>query len=201
METFSVSLALCAGNSPVTAEFPSQRPVTRSFDVFFDLRLNKRLSKQSWCWWFETPSGPLWRHCNAFHEFFDTGVAHVHLVKIMLKANQTTKLRFPCDFTMWWSADSILIHGVTQLIVAPLLALGTDNITNIWCSEILSGNIKIKLRFLSFNAYVKMEGFDPNIWDSYEPFTQQSQYHGWWWPGDTRTQGINWHDIDWFFPE
>ena len=40
-------LAFCAGNSPVTGEFHSQRPVTRSFDVFFDLRLNKRLSKQS----------------------------------------------------------------------------------------------------------------------------------------------------------
>ena len=52
------------GNSPVIGEFPSQRPVTRSFDVFFDLRLNKRLSKQSWDWWFETPSGSLWRHCN-----------------------------------------------------------------------------------------------------------------------------------------
>ena len=45
METFSALLALCAGNSPVPAEFPSQRPVTRSFDVFFDLRLNKRLSE------------------------------------------------------------------------------------------------------------------------------------------------------------
>ena len=49
-------LALCARNSPVTGEFPSQRPVKRSFDVFYDLRLNKRLSKQSWGWWFETPS-------------------------------------------------------------------------------------------------------------------------------------------------
>ena len=47
-EAFSALLALCAGNSPVTSEFPSQRPVTRCFDVFFDLRLNKRLSKQSW---------------------------------------------------------------------------------------------------------------------------------------------------------
>ena len=55
METFSALLALCAGNSPVTGEFPAQRPVTRSFDVFFDLRLNKRLSKQSWGYWFETP--------------------------------------------------------------------------------------------------------------------------------------------------
>ena len=56
--------ALCAGNSSVTGEFPTQRLVMRSFDVFFDLRLNKWLSKQSWGWWFETPSRPLWRHSN-----------------------------------------------------------------------------------------------------------------------------------------
>ena len=43
METFSALLAICAGNSPVTGEFPTQRPVTGNFDVFFDLRLNKRL--------------------------------------------------------------------------------------------------------------------------------------------------------------
>ena len=48
METFSALLAICAGNSPVPGEFPTQRPVTRSFDVYFDLRLNKWLSKQSW---------------------------------------------------------------------------------------------------------------------------------------------------------
>ena len=64
IEIFSALLALCAGNSPVSGEFPAQRPVTRSFDVFFDLRLNKRLSKQSWGWWFETPPCSLWRHCN-----------------------------------------------------------------------------------------------------------------------------------------
>ena len=64
METFSALLAICAGNSPVTGEFPAQRPVTRSFDAFFDLHLNKRLSKQSWGWWFETLSHPLLRHCN-----------------------------------------------------------------------------------------------------------------------------------------
>ena len=62
--TFSASLAFCTGNSPVTGELPSQRPVTRSFDVFFDLRLNKRLSKQSIRWWFETPTRSLWRHRN-----------------------------------------------------------------------------------------------------------------------------------------
>ena len=42
-----------------------QRPMAWSFGVFFDLRRNKRLSKQSWGWWFETPSRPLWLHCNA----------------------------------------------------------------------------------------------------------------------------------------
>ena len=55
MEIFSALLAICVGNSPVTGEFPTQRPVTRSFDVFFDLRLNKRLTKQ---WW----AGDLKRH-------------------------------------------------------------------------------------------------------------------------------------------
>ena len=64
MGTFSALLALCAGNSPGTGEFPAQRPVTRSFDVFFDLRLNKRLSKQWWGWWYAMPSSPLWHHCN-----------------------------------------------------------------------------------------------------------------------------------------
>ena len=65
METFYASLVLCAGNTPVTGEFPSQRPVTRSFGVFIDLCLIKRLSKQLWGWWFETPSRLSWRHCNA----------------------------------------------------------------------------------------------------------------------------------------
>ena len=64
METFSVLLAFCAENSLVTSEFPAQRPVTRSFDIFIHLRLNKRLGKQSWGWWFETPSCSLWSHSN-----------------------------------------------------------------------------------------------------------------------------------------
>ena len=53
METFSASLALCAANSPAS-----------DAELWCFLRLNKRLSKHWWGWWFETPSGPLWRHCN-----------------------------------------------------------------------------------------------------------------------------------------
>ena len=59
METFYALLVLCAGYSPVTGEFPSQRAVARSFD----LRPNKRLSKQLRGWRLETPSCSLWRHC------------------------------------------------------------------------------------------------------------------------------------------
>ena len=59
METFSPLLAIFAGNSPVHGEFPAQRRVTRSFDVFFGLRLNKRLSKQSLGWWFWDATTPI----------------------------------------------------------------------------------------------------------------------------------------------
>ena len=55
METFSALLAICAGNSPVTGEIPTQRPVTQNFDIFFVLRLNNWFSKQ---WW----AGDLRRH-------------------------------------------------------------------------------------------------------------------------------------------
>ena len=62
---FRVTGPLC-GEFTGPGEFPTQRPVTRSFDVFFDLLLNKRLSKQPWGWWFETLSWSLWRHRIAY---------------------------------------------------------------------------------------------------------------------------------------
>ena len=64
METFSVLLAFCVGNSLVIGEIPAQRPVTRSFDVFFDLCLKQHLRKQWRCWWFEKSLCSLWHHCN-----------------------------------------------------------------------------------------------------------------------------------------
>ena len=64
METFSALLTLCARNPLVTGEFPAKRPVTRSFEGFFHLCLNKRLSKKSRGWCFETLSPSLWRYCN-----------------------------------------------------------------------------------------------------------------------------------------
>ena len=52
-------------------------PMTRSFDVFFDLRLNKRLSKESWGWWFEMLLRPLWRHCNAIWLWWQSSLAFI----------------------------------------------------------------------------------------------------------------------------
>ena len=89
METFSALLAICAGNSTVAGEFPAQRPVTRSFNVYFYLRLNKRLSKQWWGWWFEMPSQPLWRHCSA-----QSADCQKHWPVCRLRCN--LYIRFPC---------------------------------------------------------------------------------------------------------
>ena len=66
METFSALLALCAGNSPTTANFPHKGSWRGALVyVFFDVHLNKPLGKQSWGWWFESPSCSSWRYCNA----------------------------------------------------------------------------------------------------------------------------------------
>ena len=65
-ETFFALLVFCAGNSRITGEFSAQRPVTRSFDVFFNLRPNKWLSKQWRRWCFETPFRSLRRHCKEY---------------------------------------------------------------------------------------------------------------------------------------
>ena len=100
METFSALQTLCAGNSPVTVEFPTPRPVTLSSDVFSDLRLNKRLSKQSWRWWFETPLCSLWRHRYDFpvyhiFSFLTLGQAY-NFNK--LSHNEVNSLGEPYDF-------------------------------------------------------------------------------------------------------
>ena len=73
---------------------PAQRPVTRSFNVFVDLRLNKRLSKQSWGWWFETLSRPLWRHCNGMHISWDVQSHYVWWMGVCCEAKLFTRIGF-----------------------------------------------------------------------------------------------------------
>ena len=83
METFAALLAICAGISPVTGEFPAQRPMTRNFDVFFDLRPNKRLSKQWWVRWFETPS----RSYDVIEMCFNNLLFAVCVIRLYLNNN------------------------------------------------------------------------------------------------------------------
>ena len=99
---FRVTGPLC-GEFTGPGEFPTQRPVTRSFDVYFDLRLNKRLSKQSWGWWFETLSRSLWRHRNA--------------------------LKIICYVVAAKTSANTLTHWgrVTHICVSKLTIIGSDN--------------------------------------------------------------------------
>ena len=90
---FRVTGHLCV---EFTGEFPPQRPVTRSFDVFFDVRLNKHLSKQSWGWWFETPSRPLWRHSNdVAHNYSIVIITHTKRCSIINYAHNLIHLLRP----------------------------------------------------------------------------------------------------------
>ena len=94
---FVVTGPLC-GNSLITGEFPAQRPVTRSFDVFFDVPLNNRSSKQSRCWWFETPSRSLWRHYNGNGRAAWTGFHHC-------------RCRYECMNKRWCKIAPVIILG------------------------------------------------------------------------------------------
>ena len=128
METFSASLAICTGNSPISGEFPAQRPVTRSFDVFFDLRPNKRLSKQWRGWWFETPSRSLWRHCD------DAGQMWMHF-KVATRyycqtkstdSNPTCRLNMDTlSAPLWRTSDralmvSLMVASVSRWTISPV---------------------------------------------------------------------------------
>ena len=130
METFSTLLAICAGNSSVNGEFPAQRPVTRSFDVFFDLRLNKRLSKQSWGWWFETLSRPLWRHCNV------SQWARPRLVRFMTHGNDflwripRSPEDLPHKISVMQSYD--VFCAISGKAIEQTVELSVKNVTTLW---------------------------------------------------------------------
>ena len=95
METFSALLALVRG---IHRWFPSQRPVARSFDVFSDLRLNKRLSKQSRRQWFEIPSRLLWRHYNASHYFLNQMLWIFIVCSLDIEGKNLDKIRIKLHF-------------------------------------------------------------------------------------------------------
>ena len=108
---FRVTGPLC-GVFTGPGEFPTQRPVTQSFDVFFDLRLNKRLSKQSWGWWFETLSSSLWRHCNDLAPYWQRSIQQETIKSMKLIyafqfiTSQINKIKFTMSFFRQCYPDS-----------------------------------------------------------------------------------------------
>ena len=84
----------------------AQWPVTRSFDIFFYLHLNKRLSKQTWGWWSDMPSRSLWRHCNVQR------IASYFLSKFQWKLSPYIQLTISHH---WLDAYVVPIHYLNQL--------------------------------------------------------------------------------------
>ena len=86
--------------------WPFVRLVTRSFDVYFDLYRNKRLSKQSRCWW----CCPLWRHCYVVVESFGTYFAKM--------ANQRHIIPIKhCTLNVFCKLSAILCVCINELII------------------------------------------------------------------------------------
>ena len=129
---------ICAGNSPVAGVFPAQRPVTRSFDVFFDLHLNKRLSKQRWGWWFETPSWSLWCQCND---------KLIYVFRVLGKNNCETAILWRCDHywfcTYHWSLVAVTCTTI-YIGSIPRYWIKKSN-TSSSCGHNLHGALKLEI--------------------------------------------------------
>ena len=122
---FRVTGPLC-GEFTGPGEFPAQRPVTRSFDVFFDLRPNKRLSKQSRGWWFETPSWSLWRQCNVGRQhWFSHGLKAFCEAMTCSTTEQTAKLHLSYE-----------THIMSRIIIASVGQLKIKSYGQPWFCEI-----------------------------------------------------------------
>ena len=146
---FCVTGPLCE-NSPVTGEFPSQRPVKRSIDVFFDLCLNKRLMKQSRGWWFQTPSCSLWCYYNAYCENLHVNNTH-HVVYRFLHihlSSVTDVTSFLWGRRIKWVIVSNTIRWVfviagryiTSLFVSPSLPPNTPGLFPfVWIPAVVFG--------------------------------------------------------------
>ena len=122
---FRVTGHLC-GEFTGPGEFPAQKPVTQSFDVFFDLRLNKRLSKQSWGWWSETLLSPLWRHRNANLLWKHCGVCSKTPGISQMYLLYTHALPFMSD-SKWWQYQ-ISMSNCRQMILLSMCRTNQNRI-------------------------------------------------------------------------
>ena len=126
------------GETIGTGGYPSQKPLTWSFDVFFVLHLNKRLSKQWWGWWFVMPSCPLWHHCNDKNQLTHWGrVRHICVGKLTIIGSDNGLSPGRRQAITWTNAGILLIEP-----------LGT-NFSEIFIESLIFSFKKIRLKVLS----------------------------------------------------
>ena len=142
MEAFSALPALFARNSPVTGEFLTQRPVTWRLDVFFDLPLNKRLSKQSWGWWFETPSRSLW-----WHSKWNATEPHRWLINIGSRNDMV-----PSGLNQCWPSFTKPYGGTGSqwLNISPVFLCG--NLGRLFAQQYVNGNYGAEMSSVTDNT-------------------------------------------------
>ena len=134
-----------------TDAFPAQRPVTLRIDISLDLRLNKRLSKQSWGWWFETTSrhqmeilsvslGPL-SPVNSRHKFQWRGALILSFICAFNKqlSKQPWGLLFETPSGSLWRYCNAKMHNSTLAIsvISAIMCINSrhsfhNKLFNIW---------------------------------------------------------------------
>ena len=130
MQTFSALLALCAGNSLVTGEFSAQRPVTRSLDISLICTLNKRLSKQSWGWWFETLSRSLSRHL--FYLNAQNAVKH-NKHEFQHRLDWTNEVNCKAEFRLRWHVEELYPEtGYVCRVFKEFVTLNQKHLTTVF---------------------------------------------------------------------
>ena len=153
---FHVTGPLC-GEFTGPGEFPAQRPVTQSFDVFFHLRLNKRLSKQPWGWWFETPAWSLWRHRNAISPLLSPKTtqlypyltnAAMHCISVLHQFHSLFYGQnfFELHYSLWRWFGFVMWNFFNKII---MITTGITSTCVLWTDIILGIFLEITSRHLS----------------------------------------------------
>ena len=135
METFSAVLAFVRGihRSPVNSPHKGQWHGALMFSLI--CALNKRLKKQSWGWWFETPSRSLWRHCN---------VAQRSTMPFPMVSSWHAWRRFPHCYGRGFLSQRVVMRSFEQAIKEKIeLTVTWDDVTLIWrhCDVIFETDI------------------------------------------------------------
>ena len=146
---------------------------------FFDLRLDKRLSKQSWGWWFETLSRPLWRHSNGWISYDCLSGSEVIMVGMHeLTITQLQQNTIKSELWTWYQrySDS-KVHGANMGLIWGRQGPGGPHVGPvnfviwIYCmlSNVHRNNAWLPLAIFRVWHTLRVElcGFVWNLWEGY----------------------------------